>query len=126
MTYRSHSIVDSLTTALYPSHSPFLGTDPVFATKKSLICDLSEEKNSEKWGELGWEAGEVGRRCKEAQARSTVSTSAQVQYATRAGYVDGDGQEKVQERVWKWNYAFVLASEEEVRELKAKQAKAEK
>ncbi|EIM87807.1 aromatic compound dioxygenase [Stereum hirsutum FP-91666 SS1] len=81
---------DSLTTALYPSHSPFLGTDPVFATKKSLICDLSEERDAKKWAELGWEAGE----------------------------------EKVQERVWKWNYGFVLASEEEVKELKAKQAKA--
>lgn len=37
---------------------------------------------------------------------------------------DAGGQDKVRERVWKWNYGFVLASEEEVKELKAKQAKA--
>lgn len=65
---------NSLTTALYPSHSPFLGTDPVFATKKSLICDLSEEKDAKKWGEMGWEAGEVGRRCREAQTQAQVGT----------------------------------------------------
>lgn len=32
----------------------------------------------------------------------------------------------MQERVWKWSYGFVLASEEEVRELKAKQAQEKK
>lgn len=49
----------SLTTALYPSHSPFLGTDPVFATKKSLICQLTEESDPKRWAELGFKEGEV-------------------------------------------------------------------
>lgn len=121
----------SLTTALYPSHSPFLGTDPVFATKKSLICELREEKDQRKWVELGWEKDEVARRCKEAQAQSLVSTNTWLarseetwhEYAANADVGTGL-QDKVQERVWKWNYAFVLASEEEVKALKAKQAKA--
>ncbi|KAH9949615.1 aromatic compound dioxygenase [Amylocystis lapponica] len=50
---------DDLTTALYPSHSPFLGTDPVFATKKSLICELVEERNPEEWKKMGFGEGEV-------------------------------------------------------------------
>ncbi|KAL6310507.1 aromatic compound dioxygenase [Sparassis latifolia] len=50
---------DDLTTALYPSHSPFLGTDPVFATKKSLICQLVEEHNPAEWAKMGFKDGEV-------------------------------------------------------------------
>ncbi|KAF8584932.1 aromatic compound dioxygenase [Ramaria rubella] len=50
---------DTLTTALYPSFSPFLGTDPVFATKKGLICELEEVRDEHKWTEMGWKAGEV-------------------------------------------------------------------
>ena len=49
----------SLTTALYPSHSPFLGTDPVFATKKSLVSDVIEEKDPKRWAEMGFKDGEV-------------------------------------------------------------------
>ena len=49
----------SLTTALYPSHSPFLGTDPVFATKKSLVSDVEEEKDPKKWEEMGFKPDEV-------------------------------------------------------------------
>ena len=52
----------SLTTALYPSHSPFLGTDPVFATKKSLVKQLSEEKDPNKWAEMGFNVEEVKAR----------------------------------------------------------------
>ena len=48
-----------LTSALYPSHSPFLGTDPVFATKKSLICQLTEERDPVRWAEMGFKPGEV-------------------------------------------------------------------
>ena len=48
-----------LTSALYPSHSPFLGTDPGFATKKSLICQLTEERDSKRWVEMGFKEGEV-------------------------------------------------------------------
>lgn len=48
-----------MTSALYPSHSPFLGTDPVFATRKSLICDLLEEKDPKKWQEMGFETSEL-------------------------------------------------------------------
>ena len=51
--------VQSLTTALYPSHSPFLGTDPVFATKKSLICELAEERDPAEWAKMGFKEGEV-------------------------------------------------------------------
>jgi len=51
--------IHRLTTALYPSFSPFLGTDPVFATKKSLICDLDEITDPKKWKEMGWKEGEV-------------------------------------------------------------------
>ncbi|KIP02648.1 hypothetical protein PHLGIDRAFT_42445, partial [Phlebiopsis gigantea 11061_1 CR5-6] len=40
---------DDLTTALYPAHSPFLGTDPVFATKKSLVTPLREERDPQRW-----------------------------------------------------------------------------
>ncbi|RPD78240.1 aromatic compound dioxygenase [Lentinus tigrinus ALCF2SS1-7] len=50
---------DDLTSALYPSHSPFLGTDPVFATKKSLICQLTEERDPKRWAEMGFKEGEV-------------------------------------------------------------------
>lgn len=89
-----------------------------------MICDLSEEKDAKRWTELGWEAGEVARRCKEAQAQSSVSSHARYgNVAATDVNVGAGGQEKVQ-RVWKWNYGFVLASEEEVKELKAKQAKA--
>lgn len=49
----------SLTSALYPSHSPFLGTDPVFATKKSLICQLTEERDPKRWAEYGFKESEV-------------------------------------------------------------------
>ncbi|KAH9942311.1 aromatic compound dioxygenase [Epithele typhae] len=50
---------DELTSALYPSHSPFLGTDPVFATKKSLICQLVEEQDPRRWAAMGFADGEV-------------------------------------------------------------------
>ncbi|KAI0088763.1 aromatic compound dioxygenase [Irpex rosettiformis] len=50
---------DDLTTALYPSHSPFLGTDPVFATKKSLVSEVKEEKDPKKWEEMGFKSEEV-------------------------------------------------------------------
>ncbi|KZW00535.1 aromatic compound dioxygenase [Exidia glandulosa HHB12029] len=50
---------DTLTSALYPSHSPFLGTDPVFATKKSLICELKQDKDPKSWKEKGFKEGEV-------------------------------------------------------------------
>ncbi|EPQ50591.1 aromatic compound dioxygenase, partial [Gloeophyllum trabeum ATCC 11539] len=50
---------DPLTTALYPSHSPFLGTDPVFATKKSLICDVYPESDPSRWAEMGFRDDEV-------------------------------------------------------------------
>ena len=49
----------SLTSALYPSHSPFLSTDPVFATKKSLICQLTEERDPKRWSKMGFKEGEV-------------------------------------------------------------------
>ena len=49
----------SLTTALYPSHSPFLGTDPVFATKKSLVSDVLPETNPKKWAEMGFKEGDA-------------------------------------------------------------------
>jgi protocatechuate 3,4-dioxygenase beta subunit len=39
---------DELTTAIYPSHSPFLGSDPVWATKQSLISDLEEVNDEER------------------------------------------------------------------------------
>ena len=48
-----------LTTALYPSFSPFLGTDPVFATKKSLICELEEVTDPKRWAEMGFKEGVV-------------------------------------------------------------------
>lgn len=44
---------------MYPSHSPFLGTDPVFATKKSLICELKQEKDPKAWKGMGFKEGEV-------------------------------------------------------------------
>ncbi|KAI0930370.1 hypothetical protein AcV5_007104 [Taiwanofungus camphoratus] len=50
---------DDLTTALYPSHSPFLGTDPVFATKKSLICQIVEEHDPKRWKDMGFKDSEV-------------------------------------------------------------------
>lgn len=55
----SSSARSRLTTALYPSFSPFLGTDPVFATKKSLVCELEEVKDENTWTEMGWTAEEV-------------------------------------------------------------------
>lgn len=39
-----------------------MGTDPVFATRKSLICQVVDEKNPEKWKEMGFDAEEVKRR----------------------------------------------------------------
>ena len=53
---------DELTTALYPSHSPFLGTDPVFATKKSLVTSVAEERDPAKWRVMGFSEEEVQRR----------------------------------------------------------------
>lgn len=58
----NHVYFASLTTALYPSHSPFLGTDPVFATKKSLVTQLAEEKDPKKWAEMGFNVDEVNSR----------------------------------------------------------------
>ena len=77
---------DDLTTALYPSHSPFLGTDPVFATRKSLICKMTTSEDPQEWAKMGFKEGDV-----------------------RTG------------RVHIWKYDFVLASDEEVAALKAKQ-----
>ena len=51
-----------MTTALYPSHSPFLGTDPVFATKKSLVTSLVEERDPAAWAQMGFSADEVRAR----------------------------------------------------------------
>ncbi|KAI0031460.1 aromatic compound dioxygenase [Vararia minispora EC-137] len=53
---------DSLTTALYPSHSPFLGTDPVFATRLSLIGDLEQAEDVGKWKEWGFDEADVRKR----------------------------------------------------------------
>ena len=78
----------SLTTALYPSHSPFLGTDPVFATKKSLVRQLEEVKDEKRWKEMGFSEEEVQKIKQESG------------------------------RVWLWKFDFVLASVEEVEELK--------
>ena len=72
-----------MTSALYPSHSPFLGTDPVFATKKSLICQLTEERDPKRWAEMGFKEGEVNGN-----------------------------------RVWVWQYDFVLPTIGEVEKLK--------
>lgn len=56
----SISLLDiRLTTALYPAHSPFLGTDPVFATKRSLVRELIVEKDPKKWVEMGFDVDEV-------------------------------------------------------------------
>lgn len=52
---------DDLTTALYPSHSPFLGTDPVFATKSSLVCQVVEERDPKRWEAMGFKNREVTR-----------------------------------------------------------------
>ncbi|TFK67283.1 aromatic compound dioxygenase [Pluteus cervinus] len=79
---------DDLTTALYPSHSPFLGTDPVFATKKSLICDLEQDRNADNWKRMGFSDDEV----------------------QEIGKTSG--------RVWLWRYNFVLPSVEAVKEFK--------
>ncbi|KIJ67452.1 hypothetical protein HYDPIDRAFT_84331 [Hydnomerulius pinastri MD-312] len=78
---------DSLTTALYPSHSPFLGTDPVFATRKSLICQLEQVEEPSKWKAWGWSDQEVKKR---------------------GG------------KVWVWRYGFVLATENEVEQERAR------
>lgn len=53
---------DKLTTALYPSHSPFLGTDPVFATRKSLVCELKQEKDPKEYSKWGWSHEDVLKR----------------------------------------------------------------
>jgi len=79
---------DDLTSALYPSHSPFLGTDPVFATKKSLICDLTTATDGTEWKKLGYTDSEM----------EVIKT--------------GSG------RVWIWKYDFVLPTIEEVEALK--------
>ncbi|KZT60312.1 aromatic compound dioxygenase [Calocera cornea HHB12733] len=50
---------DTLTTALYPDFSPFLGTDPVFATRKSLICPMGLSTDPKEWAELGFKEGDV-------------------------------------------------------------------
>ncbi|KAH8119382.1 aromatic compound dioxygenase [Phellopilus nigrolimitatus] len=50
---------DDLTTALYPAHSPFLGTDPVFATKKSLVTRVFEEHDAKTWEGMGFRAEDV-------------------------------------------------------------------
>ncbi|KZV65246.1 aromatic compound dioxygenase [Peniophora sp. CONT] len=53
---------DTLTTQLYPSNSAFLGTDPVFGTRKSLICDLEEVTDAAKWAEWGFDKEDVVKR----------------------------------------------------------------
>jgi protocatechuate 3,4-dioxygenase beta subunit len=53
---------DALTTALYPAHSPFLGTDPVFATRRSLICDLVQSAEPREWRAWGFDEADVRRR----------------------------------------------------------------
>jgi len=50
---------ESVITQVYPSHSPFLGTDIAFATKKSLVSDVVEETDAKKWAEMGFKDGEV-------------------------------------------------------------------
>ncbi|KZO96942.1 aromatic compound dioxygenase [Calocera viscosa TUFC12733] len=50
---------DTLTTALYPDFSPFLGTDPVFATRKSLICPMGLSTDPAEWAKLGLQEGDV-------------------------------------------------------------------
>lgn len=50
---------ESLTTQIYPSHSPFLGTDAAFATKPSLVSDVVEVTDPRKWTEMGFKEGEV-------------------------------------------------------------------
>lgn len=81
---------DDLTTALYPSHSPFLGTDPVFATRNALICELKEEKDISAWRRMGFS---------ENEALDILNSS--------------------EARVWVWKYDFVLPTVEAVQELKA-------
>jgi len=85
---------DELTTALYPSHSPFLGTDPVFATRKSLICELREEKDITGWRKMGYPENEALDILNSPQAR-----------------------------VWVWSYDFVLPTVEAVRQLKQEMQK---
>ena len=36
-----------------------MGTDPVFATKKSLVSDVLPETDPAKWAEMGFKEGEV-------------------------------------------------------------------
>jgi len=78
-----------LTTALYPSHSPFLGTDPVFATRKSLICELREEKDISAWRKMGYS---------ENEALDILNSP--------------------EPRVWVWTFDFVLPTVEAVQDLK--------
>lgn len=53
---------DKLTTALYPAHSPFLGTDPVFATRRSLVCELKQIADPAEYTKWGWSSDEVQQR----------------------------------------------------------------
>ena len=46
-------------TAIYPSHSPFLGTDPVFATRRSLVAQVIQETDPNEWAKLGFEESDV-------------------------------------------------------------------
>jgi protocatechuate 3,4-dioxygenase beta subunit len=47
---------DELTTALYPAHSPFLGSDPVWATKRSLITDVEPVTDAARIAAFGFGA----------------------------------------------------------------------
>lgn len=39
-----------------------MGTDPVFATKKSLVTQLREERDPQRWAEMGFNVEEVKSR----------------------------------------------------------------
>ena len=39
-----------------------MGTDPVFATKKSLVTQLREERDPQRWTEMGFSADDVRSR----------------------------------------------------------------
>jgi len=66
-----------------------LGTDPVFATRKSLICELKEEKDISAWRKMGYPDNEALDILNSPQAR-----------------------------VWVWKYDFVLPTVEAVQDLK--------
>jgi hypothetical protein len=89
-------------TALCPSHSPFLGTDPAFTTRKSLICERKEEKDASEWRRMGFEDGEV------------------LDILEGGDDGGGKGEEKGKgvPRVWVWKFDFVLPSVEAVVEMK--------